>query len=469
MPTITSDNTMLYTRGCCCKKLASGELAARQVESCQKLATHDWLAGMHNASLPADLVEVRFKNTRKGYYKNVNEIILQKGDIVAVEAAPGHDIGIVSLTGDVVPLQMMRNGSSPARYEFKKVYRKVKSGDIEKWNEAIALEHPFMIRSRHIASDLQLKMKIGDVEVQGDKTKAIFYYIADERVDFRELIKVMADEFRLRIEMRQIGARQEAGRIGGIGTCGRELCCAKWQCSFASVSTMSARHQDIAINQQKLAGQCGKLKCCLNYEVACYIDAQKDFPKNFDTLELADGTAYYHKMDIFKRIMWYNFDKGSMENLVAVPVDRVKEILEINKNGGRADALLSGKYLPKEVVEESPEFTSDAGTDSITRFDRPRYNNRHGVRSNDGYRRSSSNGGSNRQGTPAHPHSGGNPQAAPRSNRPYDNNRPQDSNRPHDNNRPHDSNRSHDNSRPPRDNNSSNRPLRKGGENPKQP
>ncbi|MDR1023670.1 MAG: hypothetical protein LBL94_10430 [Prevotellaceae bacterium] len=366
---------MLYTRGCCYKRQSTGEATCHQVESCQKLATFDWLADMHNAALPVDIVEVRFKNTRKAYFKNVNAVPLQKGDIVAVEASPGHDIGIVSLTGDIVTLQMARNGLAADKYEYKKIYRKVKGGDVEKWSEAIALEHRFMIKSRQIAAALKLKMKIGDVEVQGDKTKAIFYYIADERVDFRELIKVMADEFHVRIEMRQIGVRQEAGRIGGIGTCGRELCCAQWQCSFASVSTSTARYQDIAINQQKLGGQCGKLKCCLNYELSCYVDAQKDFPPALNTLEVAEGTAFHHKTDIFKRIMWYNFDKNSVENLIAVPIDRVKEILEQNKKGVKSEALLSGNYVQVKNLIEEPEFMSAAGEDSITRFDKPHHRN----------------------------------------------------------------------------------------------
>jgi cell fate regulator YaaT (PSP1 superfamily) len=367
---------MLYTRGCRLKKNDAGEVVGEQVESCQKLATLDWLKGMHNSALPTDIVEVRFKNTRKGFYKNVNDLVLSKGDIVAVEASPGHDIGIVSLTGDVVYFQMLRNNIQPDKYEFKKVYRKAKSSDLEKWSEAIGQEHSLMIRSRKIVDRLNLNMKIGDVEVHGDKTKAIFYYIADERVDFRELIKVMAEEFRIRIEMRQIGARQEAGRIGGIGSCGRELCCAQWLCSFASVSTNAARDQDIAINQQKLAGQCGKLKCCLNYELSTYLDAQKDFPKTNIPLETKEGTAYYHKTDIFKRLMSYNFDRNSMENLVAIPVDRVNEIIALNKKGVKVDSLLSEKYMPIQPQMKEPEFTSAAGEDSITRFDKQGGNNR---------------------------------------------------------------------------------------------
>jgi len=388
---------MLYTRGCKChKKPQTGEMMCHEVESCQKLATFDWLKGMHNAALPNNIVEIRFKNTRKGFYQNVNSLSLQKGDIVAVEASPGHDIGVVSITGDVVYLQMLRNGLVPEKYEYKKIYRRVKGGDVEKWSEAIALEHSFMIRTRKIVEQLQLKMKIGDVEVQGDKTKAIFYYIADERVDFRELIKVLAEEFHMRIEMRQIGARQEAGRIGGIGTCGRELCCAQWLCSFASVSTNAARYQDIAINQQKLAGQCSKLKCCLNYELASYMDAQKDFPKTHIPLETVNGTAYHKKTDIFKRLMWYNFDKNSMENLVELPVDRVKEIIEQNKKGVKVDALLSEKYMPKYTGPKEPEFKSSAGEDSITRFDKPYRHGGGGNRSRDNRHYRSNKGNANR-------------------------------------------------------------------------
>jgi cell fate regulator YaaT (PSP1 superfamily) len=399
---------MLYTRGCCYKRQPAKEAACYQVESCQKLATFDWLAGMHNAALPTDIVEVRFKNTRKAYFKNVNELPLRKGDVVAVEASPGHDIGIVSLTGDIVTLQMTRNGLQPDKYEYKKIYRKVKGSDVEKWSEAIALERRFMIRSRQLASILLLKMKIGDVEVQGDKTKAIFYYIADERVDFRELIKIMADELCVRVEMRQIGARQEAGRIGGISTCGRELCCAKWQCSFASVSTGAARHQDIAINQQKLAGQCGKLKCCLNYELSCYIDAQKDFPKSFDTLEVAEGTAFHHKTDIFKRTMWYNFDRNSVENLVAVPVDRVKEILEQNKRGITPDALLSERYSQAKGMLEETKFVSAAGEDSITRFDTAPRRHSHQRGKKYGKPQPQSEAGGQSHGKPEKPHNTGN-------------------------------------------------------------
>ena len=262
-----------------------------------KLNTYDWLADIPGSSEESDLVEIQFKNTRKGYYRNSNGLKLEKGDVVAVESTPGHDIGTVTLTGRLVPLQMQKTGFKP-NTEIKRVYRKVKSVDIEKFEEAKAKEHDTMIRSRQIAANLNLNMKIGDVEYQGDGNKAIFYYIADERVDFRQLIKVLAETFRVRIEMKQIGARQEAGRIGGIGPCGRELCCATWMTNFVSVSTSAARLQDISLNPQKLAGQCAKLKCCMNYEVDCYVEAQKRLPSREIELETKDGTFYYCKADI---------------------------------------------------------------------------------------------------------------------------------------------------------------------------
>ncbi len=459
---------MLYTRGCECKKKPlTGELTCHEKESCQKLATFDWLKGLHNEALPKDIVEVRFKNTRKGFYQNVNDLPLQKGDIIAVEASPGHDIGIVSLTGDIVYLQMLRNNLVPDKYEYKKIYRKVKGGDVEKWSEAIALEHSFMIRSRRIVERLQLKMKIGDVEVQGDKTKAIFYYIAEERVDFRELIKVLAEEFHVRIEMRQIGARQEAGRIGGIGTCGRELCCAQWLCSFASVSTNAARYQDIAINQQKLAGQCSKLKCCLNYELSTYMDAQKDFPKTNIPLETIDGTAYHHKTDIFKRLMWYNFDKNSMENLTEIPVDRVKEIIEQNKKGIKVDALLTEKYIPKITVPKSPDFQSSAGEDSITRFDNKSRRQGGSNNSNRNHRGGNRNGGGNGGNRPNNSGNnnrgnGGNNGGANANGNGNGNNRPPQNNANRNNGNGGSNNQ---NRRPQHNNNNQNRKPQQGNNN----
>lgn len=253
-------------------------LCSNKEGCCAKLNVTDWMDDIQPTSRTMDFVEVRFKNTRKDYYENVNNLKLEVGDLVAVEGSPGHDIGIVSLMGELVQTQMKKYKVTLNNGEYRKIYRKAKPNDIEKWKEAISREHQTMIRSRQISADLKLDMKIGDVEFQGDGTKAIFYYIADERVDFRQLIKVLAETFHIRIEMKQIGARQEAGRIGGIGPCGREICCSTWLNNFVSVATTAARCQEISLNPQKLAGQCGKLKCCLNYELACYIDAQKDFP-----------------------------------------------------------------------------------------------------------------------------------------------------------------------------------------------
>ena len=332
-----------------------------------KLDVYDWLKDVPESAQCPDVVEIKFKNTRKGFYSNTNQLRLQRGDVVAVEASPGHDIGIVSLTGDLVVEQMRKQKLDPNTYEAKKVYRKAKPVDIEKWHEAIALEHKTMIKARQISAELKLDMKIGDVEYQGDKTKAIFYYIADDRVDFRQLIKVLAEQFRIRIEMRQIGARQEAGRIGGIGPCGRELCCSTWITNFVSVTTNAARYQEISLNPQKLAGQCGKLKCCLNFELDCYIDAQKDFPNTSIPLETKDGTAYHQKTDIFKRQMWYSFDKFNSMNMVQVSVDRVKEIIRLNKKGIKVDKLISEKSIDNK---KSLDYENVVGQDSLNRFDK---------------------------------------------------------------------------------------------------
>lgn len=335
-------------------------------EDCGKLQTFDWLGSIPDSIQKVDIVEVRFKNTRKEFFINANGLRLTKGDIVAVEASPGHDIGIVSLTGEIVKFQLRKHDVDIEKQEFKKIYRKAKPADLEKWYEATSLEDSTMLETRKIASDLNLAMKIGDVEYQGDRTKAIFYYIADERVDFRELIKVLAEKFKIRIEMRQIGARQEAGRIGGIGSCGRELCCSTWITNFVSVTTNSARHQEISLNPQKLAGQCGKLKCCLNYELDCYIDAQKDFPSKDIVLETKTGQAHHTKTDIFRGIMWYTFDPVNMVNFVPVPVERVNEIIKLNKRGKKVDELVK----PSEVAAEGPlDFHNVVGQESLTRFE----------------------------------------------------------------------------------------------------
>ena len=308
---------------------------------------------------------MRFKNTRRSFYQNVNNLSLEVGDIVAVEASPGHDIGIISLTGDMVARQMKRIGFNPQNGEFKKIYRKARPYDIEKWQEAIALEHETMIRSRQIAADMGLDMKIGDVEYQGDKIKAIFYYIADGRVDFRELIKVFAEQFHIRIEMKQIGARQEAGRIGGIGACGRELCCASWVSSFTSVTTGAARVQDLSLNPLKLAGQCSKLKCCLTYEYDVYADARRSMPRLREPLQAIDGEYFLVKSDILAHTMTFSTSKESMSNLVTIPVSRVREILAVNRNGGKVDSILGEDFEPQ--VEEPTYRTEE---DSITRFDK---------------------------------------------------------------------------------------------------
>lgn len=349
------------------------EAVALSLDGGQKLSTYDWLSDLPQSAIEHDVFEVRFKNTRKSYFRNTNKLALKKGDVVAVEASPGHDIGIISLTGELVARQMKKTGVHPNNLEFKKIYRKAKPADIEKWQESIARELETMIRSRQIANALNLNMKIGDVEFQGDNTKAIFYYIADERVDFRQLIKDLAEAFKIRIEMRQIGARQEAGRIGGIGSCGRELCCSTWITNFSSVTTNSARHQEISLNPQKLAGQCGKLKCCLNYELDSYIDAQKDFPKITEPLQLFDGAAFLQKTDIFKRLMWFSAAPDSSMNLIAVSVDRVKEIIRLNRNGIKPDKLVvetEQEGGASARVYQEPDFKNVVGEDSITRFDR---------------------------------------------------------------------------------------------------
>ena len=314
-----------------------------------------------------EVLEVRFKNTRKSFYRNVNELRLKRGDIIAVEASPGHDIGIISLAGEIVEKQRQRTKYQGDKEELKKVYRKAKQVDIDKWKEAIQKEEDTMLRSRKMAADLGLNMKIGDVEYQGDGTKAIFYYIADERVDFRELIKVLAESFRIRIEMRQIGARQEAGRIGGIGTCGRELCCSTFVSNFVSVSTHSARVQEVALNPQKLAGQCGKLKCCLNYELTGYEDARRHFPDTSINLRTKQGEAYHLKTDVYRGIMWYASGEGGGQALAPVPVERVSEIQAKNRQG----------IVPDELIEisipdrpENLEYTNGAGQGSLTRFER---------------------------------------------------------------------------------------------------
>ena len=339
--------------GVCCK--GCGRMDA-------PLNTFDWLAAVPGNEEYTDIVEVQFKNTRKGYYRNSNNIPLQKGDVVAVEASPGHDIGKVTMTGRLVLLQLKKTRLTPES-EFKRVYRKARPVDMEKYEEAKAREHDTMIRSRQIAKDLNLDMKIGDVEYQGDGLKAIFYYIADSRVDFRQLIKVLADVFKVKIEMKQIGARQEAGRIGGIGPCGRELCCATFTTNFVSVSTSAARFQDVSLNPQKLAGQCAKLKCCLNYEVDAYVEASKRLPQRDIELETKDGTYYFFKCDILRGEITYSTDKHIPANLVTITNRRAFAVIEMNKRGERPESLNNDSSKePKRPVDLLEQ-------ENINRFD----------------------------------------------------------------------------------------------------
>ncbi len=300
----------------------------------------DWL---ENVRLPKthipDIVQVRFKNNRVDFFRNINKLPLRRGELVAVEASPGHDLGVVVLTGELVYKQL-RKLEIPRDAEFKVVYRKARPNDIEKWVNAIKREQQVLKRAKEIIEEMGLKMKLGDVEFQGDGTKAIFYYTADNRVDFRELIKVYAAEFRIRVEMRQIGARQESGKLGGIGSCGRELCCITWKNTFISVTTNAARFQELSLNPSKLAGQCGKLKCCLNYELDAYLEARRSFPDTSIPLRTREGVAYFQKSDVFKQILWYSFDPENSVNMTPVPIERVERIIEMNRKGKMPDSLL---------------------------------------------------------------------------------------------------------------------------------
>jgi len=331
----------------------------------RQLNTYDWLADVPGNQDTTDLVEVQFKHTRKGYYHNVNNLPLKKGDIVAVEASPGHDIGVVTLTGRLVKLQL-KKANLKSDDDIKRIYRIARQIDMDKFREAKAREHETMIESREIAKNLGLQMKIGDVEYQGDGQKAIFYYIADERVDFRQLIKDLAAAFHVRIEMKQIGARQEAGRIGGTGPCGRELCCATWMKNFVSVSTGAARYQDISLNPQKLAGMCAKLKCCINYEVDDYIEHSRRLPNREIVLQTLDADYYHFKTDIIAGLITYSTDKRIAANLETISYQRAKEIIEMNNRGEKPESLQDEAELQKK-----PQGPVDllAG-DSITRFDK---------------------------------------------------------------------------------------------------
>ena len=352
---------MKFTLG---PEVARGLAANGVGRSDHQLNTYDWLADVPGNAESTDLVEVQFKNTRKGYYHNVNGLELKKGDWVAVEANPGHDIGVVTLTGRLVTMQIKKANLKSAD-DIRKLYRFAKDTDMERYREAKSREEATMIQSRQIAKDLGLDMKIGDVEYQGDGNKAIFYYIADERVDFRQLIKVLAETFHVRIEMKQIGARQEAGRIGGTGPCGRELCCATWMKAFSSVSTSAARYQDISPNPQKLAGMCAKLKCCLNYEVDCYMEAGKQLPPRDAILQTMDSDYYFFKQDILAGQITYSTDKKNAANLETISAERAKQIIEMNKEGKKPMSLTSDG---KAKEADRPVDMLD-GSD-LTRFDK---------------------------------------------------------------------------------------------------
>lgn len=351
------------------------EVTVRNTKSCKgctrhtnKLHTYDWLHDFPEFQELSKMVEVQFKNTRKGYYINSNNLQLELGDLVAVEATPGHDIGTVTLTGKLVEKQMKKyNYREDVNGGLKRIYRIARPTDIEKYEQAKEREQSTMIRARQIAEELNLQMKIGDVEYQGDGNKAIFYYIADERVDFRQLIKVLAGEFRVKIEMKQIGARQEAGRIGGIGPCGREMCCSSWVSSFVSVSTNAARLQDISINPQKLAGQCGKLKCCMNYEVDMYVEAHRSLPSRDIVLNAKDGDYYHFKSDILAGMITYSTDKYGAANLVTISKDRASEIIKMNKKGQKPEKI---NIVVEEPNQKMGVYKNDILEDeSITRFD----------------------------------------------------------------------------------------------------
>ena len=335
-----------------------------------QLNTYDYLADVPGNNEATDLVEVQFKNTRKAYFHNCDNLPLKKGDIVAVESNPGHDIGVVSLTGKLVPLQM-KHANLKSNEEIRKIYRLAREGDIQRYAEAKAREHDTMIQSRQIAKDLGLEMKIGDVEYQGDGGKAIFYYIADGRVDFRQLIKVLADTFHVRIEMKQIGARQEAGRIGGFGPCGRELCCAGWLKNVQSVGTGAARFQDLSLNPQKLAGQCAKLKCCMNYEVDQYVEASRKLPGRDVVLYTQDSEYFFFKADILAQLVTYSTDKRTPSNLVTISVGRAKEIIEMNRHGEKPISLEEGGH-------KEPERPVDLATqEDVGRFDKKKRKKKH--------------------------------------------------------------------------------------------
>ncbi len=383
--TLSNDSSRFSAKGC-------------RRNSNLQLSVTDWLADYPESEAATDLVEVQFKNTRKAYFHNSERLPLEKGVMVAVEAATGHDIGEVTLTGKLVELQMKKNRIDLSRYEVRNIYRIATESDLRKRDEAKAKEHDTMIQARKLAKSLELQMKIGDVEYQGDGTKAIFYYIADERVDFRQLIKVFAETFRVRIEMKQIGARQEAGRIGGTGPCGRELCCATWMSYFTSVGTGAARLQNISLNPQKLAGQCAKLKCCLNYEVDIYQDAMRNFPDRNVTLETKDGTFYFFSSDPLRGEITYSSAPHVPANLQTLTPEQANAIIEMNRRGEKPISL-GGKQTSMESVEHAPDYENVVGQDDLTRFDKKRSRKGDGSRGRrfDGMKAHGNRGRDNRQ------------------------------------------------------------------------
>ena len=363
VPPLPDEGDCIQCSNPCC----GGECNVRS-----NLHSYNWLGDIPGGEADFEIVEVHFKNTRRGFFRNTSRLDLKEGDWVAVEANPGHDIGQVAMTGRLVKLQMRRANLRPD-LEILRVFRKAKPADLERYEAAKAREQDTMIRSRKIAADLGLKMKIGDVEYQGDGNKAIFYYIADERVDFRQLIKVLAEVFRIRVEMKQIGARQEAGRIGGIGPCGRPLCCASWMTNFVSVATSAARFQDISLNPQKLAGQCAKLKCCINYEVDTYVEASKQMPPKDTILETKDAVYFPFKVDTLKGEISYSTDKNVPANLVTIPRERIFEVMALNRNGVKPDKLSLDEA---ERDLEAMAFGDILGQDAINRFDRKKKRNK---------------------------------------------------------------------------------------------
>lgn len=412
-------------------------------DGCNKLTVFDWLGNMSlpEGQKPFDIVEVRFKNSRKEFFRNSNSLSLNVGDAIAVEASSGHDMGTVSLTGELVRLQLKKRNVNFDTAEIKKIYRKARQADLDKWKEAQSLEVNTMYRARTIALRLGLEMKLSDVEFQGDKSKAIFYYTADARVDFRELIKVLADEFRIRVEMRQIGARQEASRLGGIGSCGRELCCSTWLTDFRTVSTSAARYQQLSLNPLKLAGQCGKLKCCLNYELDSYVDALKEFP-DMDGKKLLTkkGDAFLQKTDIFRRMMWFSY-RSDPGVFIPMSIDAVKSVIEANAKGEQPEELVPTVKAADKLLRVEPNFENLVGQDSLTRFDRERKGKGGKPGQNKNRNQNNRQGGGQGQKPKAN--------ATPGQNKPANQTKPNNQNRPQQQGDKPEQNKPQQNNRPP--------------------